>query len=146
MIIITYKMKKTVNHHPVQFFRKFSTILDGIISDCIDTDEKITGKSVTFAIIESDDVSEIIMLKIFLIDIKNIVVRTENYGDVSNATDLAFGYKAKPTVIQGIALENEICILEIVRNHAKIFRKSTILYKKFEIKIIISNFTGQNGI
>ena len=135
-----------MNHHPIQFFWKFCSILDGIIPDRINADEKVTGQSISFAIIESNDVGEVIMLKIFLIDIKNIIVWTEYYRNVSNTTDLAFCYKTKPTVIQGFALENEICVLEIVRNHAKIFRKSTILYKKFEIKIIISNFTGQNGI
>ena len=146
MVIITYQMQKTMHHHSVQFFRKFSSILDGIIPDSIDTYKKVTGKSVTLTIIESDDICEVIMLKILLVDIKNIIVRTEYYGNITNAADFAFSNKTKPTVIQGFALENEICVLEIVRNHAKIFRKSTILYKKFEIKIIISNFTGQNGI
>ena len=135
-----------MNDDPVELIGKLSPILDGIFPDRIDTDEKITGKSVTLAIIESDDIREIIMLKIFLIDIQYIIVRTEDYGNVSNPSYFTLGNKPEPTIIQGFSLENEISIFEIVRNHAKIFRKSTILYKKFEIKIIISNFTGQNGI
>ena len=135
-----------MNYDPVKLILEFGSILNGILTDRIDADEKIARELLPFTIIKGNDICEVIMLKILLVDIKNIIVRTEYYGNITNAADFAFSNKTKPTVIQGFALENEICVLEIVRNHAKIFRKSTILYKKFEIKIIISNFTGQNGI
>lgn len=74
MIIITYKMKYSMNDDPVQLFLEVGTVLDGILPDTVNTYEKITGQPVTLAIIESDDVSEVIMLKIFLIDIQDIIV------------------------------------------------------------------------
>ena len=146
MVVITDEMKYAMDDDPVEFLGKFSTVFDCILTDRIHTDEEVSGKTVPFTIIEGDDVCEIIMLKIFLVDIKNIIVGTEDYGYVTDASYLALSDELQPTVIQGFSLENEISVFEIVRNHAKIFRKSNILYKKFEIKIIISNFTGQNGI
>ena len=118
MIIITYKMKYSMNNDPVQLFLEVGTVLDGILPDTVNTYEKITGQPVTLAIIESDDVSEVIMLKIFLIDIQDIIVRTEDYIDITDATDLAFSYKTKPAVIHCLTLENKVCVLEKVRNHA----------------------------
>ena len=118
MIIISDEMKDAMNDHPVEFIFEISSILDGIFTDRIYTDEKITRKLVSLAIIESDDVGEIIMLKIFLIDIKNIIVRTEYDRYVADASDFAFCDKTKPAVIQGFSLENEICVLKKIRNHA----------------------------
>ena len=146
MIIIADEMENAMDYDSVEFFLELGSILDCIFTDTVDADEQVTGESVPFAIVEGDDVSEIVMLEVLLIYIEDVVVGTEDYRYVTDTADLAFSNKTKPTVIQGFALENEICVLEIVRNHAKIFRKSTILYKKFEIKIIISNFNGQSGI
>ena len=70
-------MKNTMNNHPVQLFLEIGTIFDSILSDSIDTDKKVAGKFVTFAVIESDYISKVIMLEIFLIDIQNIIIRTE---------------------------------------------------------------------
>ena len=130
----------------IQLILEIRSVFDGIFSDSIYAYKEISGKPVTFTIIESNYIGEIVMLKILLIDIQYIIVWTENYGNISYTSDLAFSYQTQPSVICGLAFEYEVCILKIIWYHAKNFRKSTILYKKFEIKIIISNFTGQNGI
>jgi hypothetical protein len=111
-------MKNTMNDHSVEFILEVSSIFYGIFTDRIHAYEKVTGKTVTFTIIKCYDVCEIIMLKIFLVDIKYIVVRTEDDRYVSDASDLAFSYESKPTVIQGFSLENEVCVLKKIRNHA----------------------------
>ena len=88
-----------MDHDSVKLIFEFGSILDGILSYSIYTDEKITGKTVTLTIVESDDVGEIVMLKIFLIDIKKIVVWTENDIDLAYPSDLTLGYKPEPFII-----------------------------------------------
>ena len=87
MIVITYKMKDTMNYYSIELFLEFCSVLLSILSDRINTYEEIARKTITFAIIESDDISEIVMLEIFLVYISYIVVRTEDDGDVSDLSD-----------------------------------------------------------
>ena len=58
-----------MDNHPVQLILKFSSILDGIILDSINTYKEVAGKLITFTIIKCDDISKIVMLQIFLVDI-----------------------------------------------------------------------------
>ena len=118
MIIITDQMKDAMNNDSVQLLLEVSTIFNGILPDTVNTDEKITGQSVSFTIIESDYICKIIMLKISLIYIKDIIVRAEYDIDVTDATDLAFCNKAKPAVCSCLSLKNKVCVFEKVRNHA----------------------------
>ena len=119
MIIITDEMENAMDYDSVEFFLELGSILDGIFTDTVDADEKITGKSVALAIIEGDDVSEIVVLEILLVYIENVIVGTEDDGDVSDATDLAFCDKSEPAVCSCFSFENEVSIFEIVRNHIK---------------------------
>ena len=146
MIIIAYEMKNTMYNHPVQFILEFGSIFKSIFTDTVDAYEKITGKSVTFAIVEGDDVCEIVMLQILLIYIKDIVVRTEDDRYVAYTTDFAFGNQAEPSVVQCLSLKNEVGIFKIVRNHVELFFLQIYeMYKKFEIKNKVSNFTDLYG-
>ena len=67
MIVITYKMKDTMNYYSIELFLEFCSVLLSILSDRINTYEEIARKTITFSIIESDDISEIVMLEIFLV-------------------------------------------------------------------------------
>ena len=135
-----------MHHYPVKLVREFSPILQGVFSDTVNTYEQVTGQPVSLTIIKSDYIGKIIVLKIFLIHIQDIVVRTENYGYITYTTYLAFRNNLKPSVIQCPTLENKISIFEIIRYHKRNnFLQIYKMYKKFEIKIILSNFTGQNG-
>ncbi len=69
MIIIADKVKNTMNNHSIQFFLEFSTIFKGILTNRIDTDEKVTRQLFTFTIIECYYICKIIMLKKLLIDV-----------------------------------------------------------------------------
>ena len=108
MVIITNEMENTMNNHPVKFIRKISTILKGIFTDTVNADEKISGKSVPLAIIKGDYICKVIVLKILLIDIQYIIIRTENNGYIPYSPDFTFSYKPKPTVIQSPGTENNI--------------------------------------
>ena len=112
MIIIADEMENAMNYDSVEFFLELGSILDSIFTDTIDADEKITGKSVALAIIESDDISEIVMLEILLVYIKNVIVGTEDDGNVSDATDLAFCDKSEPAVSKSLSLKDKVCILK----------------------------------
>ena len=117
MIIVSDEMKDSMNNYSVQFLLEFSSILWSILPDTVYTDEEITGKSVTFAVIKSYDIGEVIVLKIFLVYIQYIIVGTEDDRDLTDSSDLAFSNKSEPAVIQSLTLENEVCILKIVRYH-----------------------------
>ena len=121
MVIITDEMKDTMDNDPVQLVLEFGTIFESIFTDTVDTDEKITGKSVPFAIVEGDDVSEIVMLEVLLVYIEDVVVRTEDYRYVTNATNFAFSNKSKPSVVQSLPFKNEVGIFKVVLNHIPLF-------------------------
>ena len=121
MIVITDQMKDTMDNDPVQLVLEFSSIFKRIFTDTVDADEQVTGESITFAIIEGDDVCEIIMLKLLLVYIQDVVVGTEDYRYVTDTADLALGNKSKPSVVQSLSLKNEVGIFKVVRNHVLIF-------------------------
>ena len=114
MIVITDQMKKPMDDDPVEFVRKFCPVLDGIFSDTVDTYKEVTGQFIAFAIIKGDDIGKIIMLQVLLIDIKYIIVGTENNRNLSYTTDFAFSYKTEPSVIQSLPLEYKISIFKII--------------------------------
>ena len=41
VIIITDKMKKTMNHHPMKFLVKLRSVSEGVLPDAVNTDEQI---------------------------------------------------------------------------------------------------------
>jgi hypothetical protein len=96
VIIITDEMQKTVDNNPVKFVLKRGPVINGIFADGIDTDEKIAGKTVAAAIVESDDIRVIIVLEILEINVKDVIIRTENDGNITEPTDLAFCDSFKP--------------------------------------------------
>ena len=89
MVIIADKMKKTVNDDTIQLILEIGSELNGILAYRINADEKVSRKTITLTIIERDYVREVIMLKILLIDIKNIIVRTENNRNIPYPAYLA---------------------------------------------------------
>jgi hypothetical protein len=101
-------------NRPVEFILEIRTVLYGILTNCINTYEEISRQFITFTVIECDDVCKIVMLKILLIDIQNIIIRTEDYGNVSYSADLTLCNKAQPTVIESFTFENEISVFKII--------------------------------
>jgi hypothetical protein len=89
--------------------------------------------------------------EILAVDIKNVVVRAEYDGYVTNPADLAFRNHPEPAVVETFIFEDKLRILKIVQDHSLNILsvsmcKSNLLNKKFEIKIIISTFEGQMRI
>ena len=82
MIVVTDQMKYTMNNHPVQLILELGTIFDSILPDSIDTDEQVSRKFITLAVIKSDDICKIVMLKILLIYIQYILSE-QNMIDMS---------------------------------------------------------------
>ena len=74
MIIITNEMENPVNYDPVELIFKLCSVLEGILTDRIDTYEKISIKFVTLTIIKSNYVGKIVMTEITLVDIEDIVI------------------------------------------------------------------------
>ena len=121
MVIISDQVKQTMNHDAVQFFLELRSIQDGVLADRIDADEEIARKDVPFAVVEGDDVREIVVLEITHVHVKDVVVRTENDGQVSDPPDLAFGDHPEPAVVERLTLECERNILVVIAYHGSKF-------------------------
>ena len=74
MVIITNEMENPVNYDPVELIFKLSSVLERILTDRIDTYEKISIKFVTLTIIKSNYVGKIVVTEITLVDIEDIVI------------------------------------------------------------------------
>jgi hypothetical protein len=121
MIVIADEMENTVDHYPVEFVLEGSPVIKSVLPDGVNAYEEISGEPVTLAVIESDDISEIVMLKIAHVDIQDIIVRTENDGDVPHPADFAAGNHPQPSVIQSLTLEIEIGIFFVIGYHSAYF-------------------------
>ena len=130
MVVITYKMKDAMYYYTVKLILERGTIECGVFADAVDTDEKIPGKDTPLTIVESDDIREIVVLKILYIDVKNVVVGAENDGDVAYLPDFTFGHQLKPFVVLGLVLEQKSAVFFVISNH-----KNQILYKSTTIKL-----------
>ena len=74
MIVVADKMKKPVDDHAVKLIIKFGSELDGILPHAVNADEKITGKPVALALVEGNDIGEIVMMQVAKIHIKNVII------------------------------------------------------------------------
>lgn len=98
------------------------------------------------------------MLEIPLIDIENIIVRTEYYGNLPYPSYFTLCHEFEPAVVKRLPLENKRGVFKIIRNHYFKFsanlqnvKKLSAQFldiiktdcKKFEMKNIIYNFTGR---
>ena len=78
MVVVTNKMKKSVDNHAVKLLVELGSELDGVLADAVDADEQVAGKLVTLAIVKGDDIGEIVVMKVADVDIKNIIIRTKD--------------------------------------------------------------------
>ena len=117
VIVITDKMEKTMDYYTVQLFGKLSSVENGVIADRVDADEKISGKNIPFAIIEGYDVGEVIMLQILHIDIKNIIIGTEDNIHIPYFSDFTFSHKLEPTLGFQFGFKAKISVLAKVSDH-----------------------------
>ena len=114
VIVISDKMKKAVDDDTVQLILKFGPELYGIFTDRINTNEKVSGKTVSLTVIESYNIRKIIVLKILLIDVKHVIVRTENNRYIPYSTYFALGRKFQPLVRFTTVAEFEVSVLKII--------------------------------
>lgn len=121
VIVITDQMEETMDDHAVKFLIELGTIFNGILTDSADTDEKVAGEFVAFAIVKSNDVSKIVMLKVAHVDIEDVIVGTKDYVNITDGPDFATSDKFQPTVCSKFILENKLDIFTIVPDHASKF-------------------------
>lgn len=117
MVIVSYKMKYAVNHHPVQFIVELSSVLNRILPDGIDTYEKISGKFLTLAVIEGDDIGEIVVTEKPLIYVKYVIIRTEYNINVSQRSDFTLCNKFQPLVVFCFPFKQKVGFFEEIRYH-----------------------------
>ena len=117
MVIVTDQVQDPMNNHPVQFIGECGSIMLGIVPDRIDADEKVSAEAVALTVVESDDICEIIMLEIFHVHVQDIIVRTENDGDVSETADFALRDELEPAARQAFLLESKFRIFGEIRDH-----------------------------
>ena len=105
-------MKNTVDNDAVKLGIEICLIEICIVPYSIDTDEKVAGKNIALAVIKSDDVSIVMMIKGSDVDIENIRVGTENDIDLTDAAVLSLGNCLQPSVSEPPDIEFETCILK----------------------------------
>ena len=110
-------MEKTMDYNPVQLVQKLRSVKVRVVPDGINAYEQVAGKSVSFAIIKGDDVGEIVVLEILPVYIKNVIVRTEKYVNISKFTDFALCNELQPLVIKRFTFEFKIDIFRKIPDH-----------------------------
>ena len=83
MIIVSNKVKKTVDYDAVKFYRELNPKERSVLAHRVYGNKQISRQSLTLAVIKSDNVSIIIVLQIFYIDIQNIIIGTKYNGNVT---------------------------------------------------------------
>ena len=63
MVVVTYQVEKSVNHHAIQLLVEVHTIELGIILHAVYADEQISTEDILLAVVESNDVSKVIVLE-----------------------------------------------------------------------------------
>ena len=61
MIVIADEMEDAMDDYAVKLIVELGSVEDGILTDGINADEKVSGNPVALAIVESDNVREIIV-------------------------------------------------------------------------------------
>ena len=141
MIIVADEMKNAVNYHTVQLILELGSVKMGILPYTVDTDEQISGKSISRTVVESDNVSIIVVLEIFKVNVQNIIVRTEDDRYITYHAYLAFNYSLKSLPTQSLALEYKSSVLfEEPYHRPKFLQIYNYYLLKLDIEIIIFNF------
>ena len=121
MVVVTDQVQDAMDNHAIKFVLELGPIEGGVLPDGIHADEQVAADSVALAIVERDDVGEVIVLQVLHIHVQDVVVRTENDGNVTQAPDLAFGNQFEPAVGKPLLLEGKFRILGEIRDHNRIF-------------------------
>ena len=78
-----------MNYNTVKLIGKLGSVSKRVLLYGIDGDKQITREFVPFAIVESYDVRKIVVLEVLHIHIQNVIIGTENNGDISQPADFA---------------------------------------------------------
>ena len=117
VVVVADQVQQAMNDYPVQLVGEFRPVEGRVLTNRINADEQVAVQAVSFAVVESDDVREVIMLEILHVHIQDVVVRTENNGDIPQAADLALGHQLQPAARQSLFLENEASIFRKISDH-----------------------------
>ena len=121
MVVITDQVQDTMDNDPVQLILELGPVKLRVLPDRIHADEEITVQAVTLAVVERDDVREVIVLQILHIHVQDVVVRAENDGNITQPPDLTLGDQFEPTAGKPLLLESELRIFVIIGYHNQNF-------------------------
>ena len=124
MIVITDQVQQAMYHDTMKLIVKLGPIFMGVLPDRIDANEQVSGQGLALAVIKSDDVCEIVMLKVTHVHIKYIIVGTEYYVNIANLADLASGNHFQPAIIRHLVLQDEFHVLCEIPYHSTMFAKT----------------------
>ena len=121
MVVITDQVQETMDNDPVQLILELGSIKLRVLPDRVHTDEKVTVQAVALAVVECDDVREVIVLQILHVHVQDVIVRAENDGNITQSTDLTLGDQLEPTAGKPLLLESELRIFVIIGYHNQNF-------------------------
>ena len=64
MVVVSDQVQDTMDNYPIQFVLELSPIEGRVLPDGVDTDEEVAVQAVAFAVVERNDIREVIVLQI----------------------------------------------------------------------------------
>jgi hypothetical protein len=118
MVVVSDKVKDSVHHHAVEFILELRPVLDGVFTDAVDADEKVSGNLVALAIVKGDDIGVIVVLKELAIDGKDVLVVAEEIAHFAHFLAIRGSHAAYPR--RGFALFDfrKGYVFVIIGNHS----------------------------
>ena len=112
-------MQNSVYQNTVKFIGVNNSQLTGIICYSIQTNKNITGYDTSAAVIEGNNIGEIIMLKILFVHLENAGVWAENVGDISHFSPPVSGNHLYPAIDNCLINIRHFDIFGNVMDHEK---------------------------
>ena len=82
-----------MDYNTVKLIGKLGSVSKRVLPNRVNGYEQISGELVTLTIIEGNNIREIVVLEIFHIHIQNIIIRTENNGNIAQSADFALRHQ-----------------------------------------------------
>ena len=111
-VVDAAQMEYAVYDDAAQFVVILLAELLGIGAYGVETDNQVAVNAVALVVVESDDVSIVMMIEGPDVDVENVRVGTENYIDLTDAAVLSLGDGLDPSVREPPDIEFETCIFK----------------------------------
>ena len=90
-------MEHPVDDDAVELFIIILVIGFSIGANGVERDDDVAIKYITFIVVESDDIGELVMSQIFMVHFENLIIVAEEVADLTHLTTIGCGYSPYPS-------------------------------------------------